>query len=227
MGYQRRVHGGRIFQFLKENILKMVAAFPLAKLGVLVIKQISKPLANSIARRARTNDFFRNWILLPTSQLFHWADVKVRMRILNLGKVTKVPKLDEKKAIDTGAQLLSEFIILSIASGILIWEYRRQSAKDEAKQIELEREKRELRDHVNHITFTVEEQAAQLRELSRITLALKDDLEKASQKNSGFFGLGKSKDEKAETKPVNYEANDDNHHRPISSAVLKMSLTSV
>ena len=128
-------------------------------------------------------------------------------------------------------QLLSEFIILSIASGILIWEYRRQSAKDEAKQIELEREKRELRDHVNHITFTVEEQAAQLRELSRITLALKDDLEKASQKNSGFFGLGKSKDEKATTKPepVNYEANDEQNeiHRPISSAVLKMSLTSV
>ena len=109
----------------------------------------------------------------------------------------------------------------------MIWEYRRQSAKDEAKQIELEREKRELRDHVNHITFTVEEQAAQLRELSRITLALKDDLEKASQKNSGFFGLGKSKDEKPE--PVNYEANDEQNqvHRPISSAVLKMSLTSV
>ena len=126
-------------------------------------------------------------------------------------------------------QLLSEFIILSIASGILIWEYRRQSAKDEAKQIELEREKRELRDHVNHITFTVEEQAAQLRELSRITLALKDDLEKASQKNSGFFGLGKSKDEKTKPEPVNYEANDEQNevHRPISSAVLKMSLTSV
>ena len=111
----------------------------------------------------------------------------------------------------------------------MIWEYRRQSAKDEAKQIELEREKRELRDHVNHITFTVEEQAAQLRELSRITLALKDDLEKASQKNSGFFGLGKSKDEKAKPEPVNYEANDEQNqvHRPISSAVLKMSLTSV
>ena len=109
----------------------------------------------------------------------------------------------------------------------MIWEYRRQSDKEEAKQIELEREKRELRDHVNHITFTVEEQAAQLRELSRITLALKEDLEKASKKNSGFFGLGKSKDEKADTKPVNYEANYDDDHRPISSAVLKMSLTSV
>ena len=95
----------RIFSIFEESLLKMVAAFPLAKLGVLVVKQISKPLANAIAKRARTSDFFRNRVLLPTSQLFHWVDVKVRMRILNLGKVTKVPKLDEKKAIDTGAQV--------------------------------------------------------------------------------------------------------------------------
>ena len=83
----------------------MVAAFPLAKLGVLVIKQISKPLANSIARRAKASDFFKKGIVLPLAQIFHWADVKVRMRILHLGKVTKVPKLDEKKAIDTGSQV--------------------------------------------------------------------------------------------------------------------------
>ena len=84
----------------------MVApAFPLAKLGVLVIKQISKPLANRIASKARKSPFFRNYICIPTAQLFHWMDVKVRMRILNLGKVTKVPKLDQNKAIDTGAQV--------------------------------------------------------------------------------------------------------------------------
>ncbi len=83
----------------------MVAAFPLAKLGLLVVKQISKPLANAIARRAKSSKFFRNWVCIPTAQIFHWADVKVRMRILNLGKVSKVPKLDETKAIETGAQV--------------------------------------------------------------------------------------------------------------------------
>ena len=83
----------------------MVAAFPLAKLGVLVIKQVSKPLANALAKRARNSKFFKEWVMLPIANVFHWADVKVRMRILNLGKVTKVPKLDEKKAIDTGSQV--------------------------------------------------------------------------------------------------------------------------
>ena len=87
----------------------MVAAFPLAKLGVLVIKQVSKPLANAIAKRARSSRIFRDFICIPSAQLFHWADVKVRMRILNLGKVTKVPKLDEKKAIDTGSQVSKYF----------------------------------------------------------------------------------------------------------------------
>jgi hypothetical protein len=38
-----------------EHRLKMVAAaaFPIAKLGILLVKQISKPLANSITSRAR------------------------------------------------------------------------------------------------------------------------------------------------------------------------------
>ena len=72
----------------------MVApAFPLAKLGFLVIKQVSKPLANAVAKRAKNSKFFRNYVVLPVAQFFHWADVKVRMRILNLGKVTKVPKV--------------------------------------------------------------------------------------------------------------------------------------
>ena len=79
-----------------------VGAFPLAKLGFLVIKQISKPIANAIAKRARSSRVFRDYVCIPVAQLFHWYDVKVRMRILNLGKVTSIPKLDEKKAIETG-----------------------------------------------------------------------------------------------------------------------------
>ena len=72
----------------------MVApAFPLAKLGFIVIKQVSKPLANAVAKRAKNSKIFRNYVVLPIAQFFHWADVKVRMRILNLGKVTKVPKV--------------------------------------------------------------------------------------------------------------------------------------
>jgi hypothetical protein len=82
-----------------------MVAFPLVKLGILLVKQISKPLAKSITNRATKSKFFRENFCMPMAQLFHWADVTIRMKILNLGKVQKVPKLDEMKAIETGAQV--------------------------------------------------------------------------------------------------------------------------
>ena len=89
----------------------VVGAFPLFKLGFLVVKQISKPIANSIAKRAKKSRIFREYLCIPTAQLFHWYDVQIRMKLLNLGKATTVPKLNEEKAIETGSQLLSEFIL--------------------------------------------------------------------------------------------------------------------
>lgn len=82
-----------------------VGAFPLFKLGFLVVKQISKPIANALARRAKSSRIFREYVCIPVAQMFHWYDVKVRMRILNLGKVTTIPKLNEEKAIETGLVL--------------------------------------------------------------------------------------------------------------------------
>ena len=84
-----------------------IGAFPLAKLGFVLVKQISKPIANGIASRARKSKLFRDYVCIPVAQFFHWYDVKIRMRVLNVGKVSKVPKLDEKKAIETGAQVKS------------------------------------------------------------------------------------------------------------------------
>ena len=58
----------------------MVAAFPLAKLGILLVKQVSKPIAASLSKRAKKSPFFRNYICIPMAQAFHLFDVKVRMR---------------------------------------------------------------------------------------------------------------------------------------------------
>jgi hypothetical protein len=71
--------------------------------------QISKPLANSITSRARKSRVFRDYFCIPIAQFFHWCDVKIRWKILHLGKVQNVPKLDEKKAIETGAQVGAAF----------------------------------------------------------------------------------------------------------------------
>jgi len=175
-----------------------VGAFPAAKLGLVLIKQISKPIANSIAGRARKSKLFREYFCIPVAQFFHWYDVKVRMRVIGLGKVTSVPKLDEKKAIETGAQLLSEAILIAIGSAIVIWEYRRQSIKEEAKALAVEQEKEEVRSQITNLEFTVERQSVQIKELTRLTIAIRDDIHKLNSqaKKGGWFG-GKDADAKS------------------------------
>ena len=43
----------------------------------------------------------RTYVCIPVAQLFHWYEIKLKMRMLNIGgKVTKVPKLNEAKAIE-------------------------------------------------------------------------------------------------------------------------------
>lgn len=56
------------------------------------------------------------------------------MYIMNLGKPTKVAKLNEQMAIELGASLMGEVIIFSVAGGCLILEYNRQVAKETKKE---------------------------------------------------------------------------------------------
>ena len=74
-------------------------AFPLLKLGVLLVKQVSKPLATRIANSANKYRVFRDWICIPSAQLLHRAEVKLKLFSLGVTKVTKVPRLSEEDAV--------------------------------------------------------------------------------------------------------------------------------
>ena len=103
-------------------------AFPLAKLGVLLVKQISKPLAKRFANRAKKNLVFRDWVCVPTGQFFHLCEARLRLASLDLAlkrTVLKVPKLSEKDAIEHGSTILSEALILCTAVAILVYEYKK------------------------------------------------------------------------------------------------------
>lgn len=66
--------------------------------------------------------------------VYHWAEVKTKMYVMNLGKPTKVAKLNEAMAIELGASLMSEVIIFGVAGGCLILEYNRQTIKEAKKE---------------------------------------------------------------------------------------------
>ncbi|XP_029036406.1 optic atrophy 3 protein homolog [Osmia lignaria lignaria] len=112
----------------------VVGVFPALKLGVLFVKQISKPLAKFLVNQAKNHPVFRTYFIIPPAQFYHWAEVKAKMYVMNLGKPTKVAKLNEAMAIELGANLMGEVIIFSVAGGCLILEYNRQVAKETKKE---------------------------------------------------------------------------------------------
>ncbi|KAG8228502.1 hypothetical protein J437_LFUL009367 [Ladona fulva] len=46
----------------------VVGAFPVAKLGGLILKQVSKPIANILKERAKRSHFFRTYVCMPPAQ---------------------------------------------------------------------------------------------------------------------------------------------------------------
>lgn len=150
----------------------VVGAFPIAKLGALLIRQVSKPIANVIKERAKTHPFFRKYFCMPPAQFYNWCEVQAKMWILNLGKPVSVPVLNEAMAIELGANLVGEGLIFVIAAAIVLSEYNRSSRKEAAKEEEKMKEMDTLQYKIQELYFQTEAQAAQIRELTRTISSL-------------------------------------------------------
>uniref|UniRef100_A0A224YD52 Protein containing OPA3 domain n=1 Tax=Rhipicephalus zambeziensis TaxID=60191 RepID=A0A224YD52_9ACAR len=146
----------------------VVAAFPIAKLAALAFRQLSKPLANRIKQGAKNSPFFRTYVCMPPAQLYHWVEVNVKMRILNLGKPTEVPPLNEAMAIELGAELLGEMIIFAAAAATLIAEYMRQARNERLRENAKEEKQLCLECEVKELRLRVEHHEAQIKHLTRL-----------------------------------------------------------
>jgi len=148
-----------------------MAAFPVAKLAGLLLKQISKPIANISKEKAKNSFFFRTYVCMPPAQVYHWCEVKMKMWVMNLGRPVEIPKLNEQMAIELGANLLGEGIIFSIAAGILCAEYIRQVNKEAGKEQARLDSLQELSDRIRDLEVENFRRDAQLRELNRLLLS--------------------------------------------------------
>uniref|UniRef100_A0A6A7FXV3 Optic atrophy 3 protein homolog n=2 Tax=Hirondellea gigas TaxID=1518452 RepID=A0A6A7FXV3_9CRUS len=152
----------------------MVAAFPVVKLGVLLVKQISKPLANFVKKRAMQNAFFAHYVCMPPAQFYHWCDVRMKMYLTNIIRnkdSMPIPKLNEQAAIELGANLLGEFVIIFVASSILLWEYNRQTNNEAQKEAAEQQFVNDLEHKITELGFSNEELDTKLRELTRLVYA--------------------------------------------------------
>ncbi|XP_045468371.1 putative OPA3-like protein CG13603 [Harmonia axyridis] len=145
----------------------VVGAFPIAKLGALLVKQISKPIANAIKEKAKISPVFRKYVCLPPAQLYYWCELKAKLWVLNLGKPVSIPIYNEDMAIELGANLLGEGIIFFIAAGIVVAEYSRSYRKEAAKEAARKEEMEELQLSLKELFIQTEQQATHIRELRR------------------------------------------------------------
>ncbi|XP_046545350.1 putative OPA3-like protein CG13603 [Haliotis rubra] len=168
----------------------MVAgAFPLVKLGSLVIKQASKPVANAMKRRAKSSPFFKKYVCMPPAQIYHWFEVNFRLNLMGLGRAKHVDKLSDEMATELGAEMLGEFIIFSIAVGTLMYEYNRSATKEEIKE-ERERQKLlSLEKKIQDLGLETEKQGTQIRELERTVSDLNT---RNLSLTARIFGTGKT-----------------------------------
>ncbi|XP_029154840.1 putative OPA3-like protein CG13603 [Nylanderia fulva] len=182
-----------------------VGVFPALKLGVLFVKQISKPLAKFLVNQAKSHPIFRTYFIIPPAQFYHWAEVKAKMYIMNLGKPTKVAKLNETMAIELGASLMGELIIFGVAGGCVILEYNRQVTKEAKKEEVRQMQIQKFTDDIQALYDTTLQQEARIhylqnaiRDLAKhtrhklpepvspqeISNSLEDNTKKNSNKNS-------------------------------------------
>ncbi|KAK9521224.1 hypothetical protein VZT92_021047 [Zoarces viviparus] len=148
----------------------VVGAFPIAKLLYLGVRQMGKPVANRIKAGARRSEFFKTYICLPPAQIYHWVEMRTKMRIMGFRGSTIKP-LNEDAATELGAELLGEAIIFIIGGGCMLLEYSRQAANARHKEEEQNETIISLQTQIGELALTTETLDAQLREMNRLLLS--------------------------------------------------------
>ncbi|KAJ7545790.1 hypothetical protein O6H91_08G010300 [Diphasiastrum complanatum] len=142
---------------------------PLAKLGTLALKTLSKPLATRLKVQASRHPRFRN-IIINLAQVNHKFSVNLQRRIYGHSTDVAIHPLDEEKAVQAASDLLGESVVFVIAGAAVIFEVSRNARSEARKE---EARKHELQDLRNK-----DEQL--LRQIEMVNQRL-DELEKAAK----------------------------------------------
>ncbi|EGG21939.1 optic atrophy 3-like family protein [Cavenderia fasciculata] len=150
---------------LKEGVerrLRMV--LPLLKVGSLLVKSLAKPFSKQIK------------VVASKSPAFHTCVVSIARGFHKLGDVAKRnTELNVNSAIDLGSEMASEFFLLSVAVGLLLFENKRSAQKEHNKE-----------EALNNRFKKLEEQSKQQQELIDSMVLENDQLRHKIRRTSGL-----------------------------------------
>ncbi|XP_043854427.1 optic atrophy 3 protein isoform X2 [Dromiciops gliroides] len=101
-----------------------------------------------------------------TLPVYHWVEMRTKMRILGF-RGTTIKPLNEEAAAELGAELLGEATIFLIGGSCLVLEYFRHSAQTRRKEEEQQAVLESYQHELNILTLTVETLQTQQQEVFR------------------------------------------------------------
>ncbi|SCU87435.1 LAME_0D10066g1_1 [Lachancea meyersii CBS 8951] len=137
------------------------------KLGTLLIRQVTRPVANVLKAQAKQHDKFKE-VCVGLAQRMHRVDARLRTRLSTAERELKIRPLNDARAVENGATLLSEAFVFGVTGSVVVWETLRQRTK------ELNRRDQVAKD----ISFLQSE----IEELRAALLAAEPETERASKK---------------------------------------------
>ncbi|ONI10571.1 hypothetical protein PRUPE_4G054400 [Prunus persica] len=115
---------------------------PLLKLGTLLLKTLSKPVAARLKQQAGLHPRFRQ-IIVSMAQANHQVTTRMQRRLYSHATDVEIRPLNEEKAVQAAVDLIGELFVFSVAVAVLIFEVQRNS-RSEARKEELRKQELEV-----------------------------------------------------------------------------------
>lgn len=114
---------------------------PVAKLGTLLLKTMSKPIATRLKTEASRHPKFRQ-LIINLAQANHRISTNIQRRVYGHSTSVEIRPLNEEKAVQAAADLIGELFVFSVAGVAVIFEVQRsarsEARKEEARKKEIE-----------------------------------------------------------------------------------------
>ena len=119
------------------------------KLFSLAMRTVSKPLVKSFKSYAVNNKAFKHGCV-GIGQFLNRVE-QVPSRRLGIRGAPKVIPLSEERALESGANSLSEFLLFSIAAIFVLWENARSARKEKHHEMDQEERIKALEDQLEKL----------------------------------------------------------------------------
>ncbi|SCM12259.1 OPA3-like protein, putative [Plasmodium chabaudi adami] len=111
---------------------------PFFKIGIVLVRQISKPISGYIKKKAIENKKFKSICIFCGKKYYFFEQyIQKKFYNANLTNVNYSSYISESKSVNVGSEILGETIIFLTAALIIIAEYKRNSIKEANKELAL------------------------------------------------------------------------------------------